>query len=274
MRDMSSRPAHPAASAPRAAPAAPSRLARLARLAWLAGAAALLLAPGWGEAAERAHRGHGELGTVLLDGQRTQVRWVDGDTFKVDSGPLQGFSTRLSGYNTLETFGPVHRIGAASPQALWALAKAAAPLLARTEWRCSTLGQRDGYGRALVACPEAAAMLVRAGQAMVFAVEGPADPALLAAQREAQAARAGLWAGGVPPELLSSLHAAGEKGLGAKGAYDRVVDTRTGKATARPHRRAYATCQEVCLDAGPLPSCMTYVPYERRYHDRPACLAP
>jgi endonuclease YncB( thermonuclease family) len=263
---MATRPAPPPAARPR------GTRSPLAPLALLLAAAALLPAPA--EAGARPRKVPGVRGALLLDGQRTEVRWIDGDTFKVDSGPLRGFSTRLDGYNTLEAYGPVHRVGEADPARLWALALAAAPLLARTEWRCRTMGRRDGYGRALVACPDAAAALVRAGHAMVFAMDGPADAALLAAQREAQAARAGLWAGGVPPELISSLHSAGEKGLGAKGPYDRVVDTRTGVARPRPHRRTYATCEEVCLGEGAHRSCMVYVPFERRYKDRPACLGP
>jgi len=236
-------------------------------------AAALTAAP----AAAEARKGRSPRGlpaTLTLDGQETRVRWVDGDTFLVDSGPLKGFSTRLAGYNTLETYGPVHRIGAATPGQLWAVAREAAPRLARGAWRCRTLGERDGYGRALVACPDAAEALMRAGLAMVFALDGPADPALLAAQREAQAARAGLWAGGVPPLVPTSVHADGERGLGARGAYDRLVDTRTGKATPRPHRRRYATCEEVCVGDGAERACLVYVPFERRYRDRPACLGP
>jgi endonuclease YncB( thermonuclease family) len=236
----------------------------------LLAAATLAAAP----AEARARRPHGLPARLLLDGQPTQVRWIDGDTFKVESGPLAAFSARLSGYNTLETYGPVHRIGSASPEALLEVARAAAPLLAAREWRCTALGRRDGYGRALVSCPDAAVALLRAGLAMVFAMDEPADPALLAAQREAQAARAGLWAGGVPAELVTSLHSAGEPGLGARGPYDRVVDSRTGLATARPHRRRYRPCQEVCLGAAPLDACMVYVPFERRYRDRPACLGP
>lgn len=236
--------------------------------------AAALLAAAPAAAGARGRSPRGAPATLTLDGQETRVRWVDGDTFLVDSGPLRGFSTRVVGYNTLETYGPVHRIGAASPERLWAVAREAAPLLARGAWRCQTLGERDGYGRALVACPDAAAALVRAGLAMVFALDGPADPALLSAQREAQSARAGLWAGGVPPLVPTSVHAEGERGLGAKGAYDRVVDTRTGRAAPRPHRRRYATCEEVCLGEGAQRACMVYVPYERRHRDRPACLGP
>jgi endonuclease YncB( thermonuclease family) len=250
------------------------RLAALALALALALPAATLPAP----AGARGHRGggrrHGVPGTVLLDGQPTAVRWTDGDTFAVDSGPLRGFSTRLVGYDALESYGPVHRIGTLPPEPLYAIARASAGLLAARTWACTTAGGRDGYGRALVACPEAAAALVRAGQAVVFAVDAPAEPALLAAQREAQARRAGLWAGGVPPEIVTSLHSAGERGARGRAAYDRLVDTRTGVARARPHAETYATCQEVCVGAGAALSCMVYVPFERRYRGRPACLGP
>lgn len=142
-----------------------------------------------------AGRRPGAPGHVILDGQPTAVRWTDGDSFKVDSGPLKGFGARLQGYNTLEAFGPVHRIAALGPAPLEAIASGSAALLAGTAWTCTTEGKRDGYGRALVSCPEAAAAVVRAGHAMVYAVDARPAPALLAAQREAQAARRGIWAG-------------------------------------------------------------------------------
>lgn len=150
----------------------------------------------------------GAPGRVLLDGQPTEVRWTDGDSFRVESGPLRGFITRLQGYNALETFGPVHRIAGMGPAPLAELASASAPLLAKTTWRCLAVGRRDGYGRPLVTCPDAAAALVRAGQAMVYAVDAPPDLALLALQREAQSAGRGMWARGVPPALVTSLHSA------------------------------------------------------------------
>src|SRR5512137_325043 len=84
-----------------------------------------------------AGKAHGAAGTVVLDGQVTEVRWTDGDSFKVLSGPLQGFGTRLQGYNTLETFGPVHRIGTLGPAELETIARSSAPLLAGTAWRCT-----------------------------------------------------------------------------------------------------------------------------------------
>jgi micrococcal nuclease len=223
-------------------------------------------------------RGGGKLpgvpGLVLLDGQATEVRWTDGDSFKVESGPLRGLGTRVVGYNALEAFGPVHRTAGMGPAELEAIAVSSAPLLARTTWRCSVAGKPDGYGRPLVSCPEAAATLVRAGHAVVYAVGARPDPALLALQREAQAARRGLWAGGVPPELITSLHSAGERDLKGKAPYDRLVDTRTGETRRLRHQSSYLACQEVCVGAGATISCMVYVPFERRYRDRPACLGP
>jgi endonuclease YncB( thermonuclease family) len=243
--------------------ARPSTAALLAALL----AAAPLAAPAGGKKA-------GFPGRVMLDGQSTEVRWTDGDSFKVESGPLRGFGARLQGYNTLEAYGPVHRIAGMGPVALEALAASSAELLAGSTWACATEGKRDGYGRALVTCPEAAAALIRAGQAMVYAVEAPPDPSLLGLQREAQAARRGLWAGGVPPEIVTSLHSAGEQDLKGKPPYDRLVDTRTGVTRLRLHRSVYTVCQEVCVGDPPGRSCMVYVPFERRYRDRPECLGP
>jgi len=209
---------------------------------------------------------------VILGGASVPVRWIDGDTFRIGTGPLAGRTTRLVGVNALETFGPVHRIGAAEPAALWAIAKATGPFAAARAWACETDGGQDGYGRLLVRCPELSEALVRAGYAMVFAVDAPADPALLEAQRAAQAARLGIWAGGAPPLVPTSLHSAGEADLGPGGAYDRIADTRTGAAEARRHARVYRTCEERCVGEGRDRACMIYVPFERRYRNRPACL--
>jgi endonuclease YncB( thermonuclease family) len=214
----------------------------------------------------------GARGEVILAGERVPVRWTDGDSFRVGGGRFAGRAARLGGVNALETFGPVHRIGASAPAELLAVARATAPLAASRVWRCETDGAADGYGRLLVSCPDAAEALVRAGLAMVFAVDGAPEPALLAAQRAAQADRAGLWARGAPPLVPTSLHSADEEDLGPRGAYDRIADTRTGAAAARPHGRTYGTCEEVCVGDGPHRACMIYVPFERRYRHRPACL--
>jgi micrococcal nuclease len=237
-------------------------------------AAALLSAALLAPASAAARRGteRGVPGELVLSGQRAEVRWIDGDTFRIRSGPHRGKRARLAGVNALETFGPVHRIGTSGARALLAIAERSAEVAARAGGRCDLVGGADRYRRLLVTCPEASRALVRAGHAMVFAVDAPADPAFLALQREAQRARAGIWAGGAPPLVPTSLHSAGEPGLGPGGAYDRVADTRTGAAEARPHARTYRTCEEICLGEGPGRACLTYVPYERRYRDRPRCL--
>jgi endonuclease YncB( thermonuclease family) len=237
-------------------------------------AAALLLAAGAPAAAAppgRRARARPAPPAVVLDGERRAVRWTDGDTFRLLEGPSAGKSARLVGYNALESYGPVHRWGSWRPAELLAVAQEAARRARSGEWRCSSRGGEDAYGRLLVACPDAARTLVGEGLAMAFAVDEPPDPELAALQREAQARGAGMWRKGVPPLLPSSLHSAGEPGLEGE-PYDRIVDTRTGKTEVRRHRRAYRTCQEVCVGEGAGRACMVYVPFERRYRDRPACL--
>lgn len=234
-------------------------------------AAALALAAILSPAPAAAQRPLGR-STVVLGGESVPVRWTDGDTFRIQAGRHAGRAARLAGVNALETYGPVHRWAGISPRALLAVAKAAAPEAARGIWRCEAEGRSDAYGRLLVTCPDAAEELVAAGLAMVFAVDAPADERLLAAQRRAQGERLGMWAGGVPPLVPTSLHSAGEAGLAPRGAYDRIVDTRTGAAVAHPHERRYRVCEEVCVGEGRGRACMLYVPFERRYRDRPGCL--
>jgi endonuclease YncB( thermonuclease family) len=221
--------------------------------------------------AEARHRRSRKPAAALaLNGGAAAVRWTDGDTFRILDGPYRGRRARLEGYNTLETFGPVHRWGTWSPVELLALARAATPVAASQSWSCTTSGVQDRYRRMLVACPRAAAVLVRHGLAMVYAMEGHADPALLALQREAQQRRAGMWAKGVPRGIVTNVHSAAENSNGS--AYNRVVDTGTGIASGRPHSVAYATCELVCEETGGGRACMVYVPFERRYRHKPSCL--
>jgi micrococcal nuclease len=79
----------------------------------------------------------------------------------------------------------------------------------------------------------------------------------------------GMWRLGVPPRIPTSLHSVDE---GGTETYDRIADTRTGAARPVPHRRRRATCEEVCVGEGDGRACMTYVPFERRYRRKPACL--
>ncbi len=249
--------------------AAPCRRAPL--LAALLALAALLGAAAPARAAPHRREVEGIPAAVLLDGDRTEVRWTDGDSFHVDSGPLRGLGVRLVGYDALETYGPVHRIGTLPAATLEAIARASAPRLARATWSCRTTGRRDLYGRPLVDCPGAALALVGEGFAVVLARGRPADPALLSAQRDAQARRLGIWAGGVPPLVITSLHSPGEDGRPGP-AHDQLADTRTGRVRPRTHDRAYRECEEVCVGAGAEASCMIFVPFHHRYRDRPGCL--
>jgi endonuclease YncB( thermonuclease family) len=207
----------------------------------------------------------------MLDGAQRAVRWIDGDTFRILDGPDAGRSARLAGFNALESYGPVHRWGAWRPADLLAIAREATQLARAGEWRCTRQDGEDRYGRLLVSCPDAARALVESGLAMVFALGGPPDEALVAAQRAAQERGSGMWRKGVPPRVPSSLHSADEPDL-AGGAYDRIVDTRTGRAEPRRHESTYRVCQVVCAGEGRDRACMTYVPFARRYRDRPACL--
>ncbi len=214
--------------------------------------------------------------TLELAGERVDVRWIDGDTFRILSGGSRGRSARLAGVNALETFGPVHRFGAGTfgPHDLFEVAKESAALASAASFghRCETAGTPDRYGRLLVSCPDVAEALVTRGDAMVFAVAGAPDAALVALQREAQRMGLGMWTGGAPPRVPTSLHSADEPDLGPGGAYDRIADTRTGRTEVVPHARRYRTCEEVCVGGGADRACMLYVPFARRYRNRPACL--
>jgi endonuclease YncB( thermonuclease family) len=204
-------------------------------------AALLLAALAAASLPAEARRGRGAVGTVVLAGERAEVRWTDGDTFRVLTGPHAGRRVRLRGVNALETFGPVHRIAGAGGAELLALARRSAAVAAAAGGRCEVTG-RDRHRRLLASCPEAAAALVRSGHALVLAIDAPPDPALLALQREAQREGAGMWAGGVPPHVPTSVHSAEEPDptgspTPAPGSARRAP---TRGATARARRSAWA----------------------------------
>jgi endonuclease YncB( thermonuclease family) len=221
-------------------------------------------------AKDKKRKRHAEKGSLLINGEQTQVRWSDGDSFKFLSGPHEGRGTRLVGYNTLEAFGPVHRWGRWTPQELYAIAKSSSALAASREWQCTTDGKADGYGRLLVDCPDLAEEMVRQGHGLAYAIEGTSSERLLDAQREAIKAGRGIWEKGAVNGVITSLHSKGEDGDDTP--YNRVVDTRTGAAMKRPHQQRYEVCQEVCETTDGDESCMTYVPFERRYKRKPDCL--
>ncbi len=213
-------------------------------------------------------------GSITLNGEATSVRWSDGDSFHILSGPHKGRGTRLTGYNSLESYGPVHRWGEWTAKELYAIAKSSAQVAAAKEWTCTTDGKVDGYQRLLIDCPLLAVEMVRQGHGLAYAVEGAkAAPAVLEAQAEAQREGRGLWKKGVVKGVVTSVHSVGEDGDEADAvAYNRVVDTRTGEALKRRHEKRYATCEEVCETTDGDTSCMTFVPFKQRYKDKPDCL--
>lgn len=217
------------------------------------------------------HENHAAYGSIVLNGERTEVRWTDGDSFNFKSGPHKGKGTRLQGYNTLEAFGPVHRWGTWTAKELYGIAKGASKVAASEEWECTTDGKEDGYRRLLIDCPKLTETMILKGVAMPYSVEGGAKPQLLEAMKQAQAAKAGMWEKGVAKGIVTSVHSWGEEGQRGD-PYNRVLNTGTGKAEVRKHQKRYDTCEEVCEETDGDTSCMVYVPFENRYRDQPKCL--
>jgi len=202
---------------------------------------------------------------VLLDGVPRTVLWDDGDTF---STPDRALKARLAGYNTLESYGPIHRWGDWKSSELYEIAKLAGRVAAIDRWKCTTLPGSGGYGRSVVDCPELREVLLSLGLAHSFAVDGDGDPADLEVQATAIAGQQGMWAKGVPEGLVTSLHSLDER-EGATETYDRVCSPLTGAAPKVKHSTVHTACTEVCHQG----SCLMYVPYRQRYGDAKAdCL--
>ncbi len=206
-------------------------------------------------------------GKVRLDGADVDVKWSDGDTFRITGGAHAGTTARLAGFNTLEDYGPVHRWGTWSREELHAIAREPEGFLSARGWTCSSSGKRDKYKRLLVDCADVAHALVGEGLAMVFAIDVAPSESLLNAQHAAQRSGKGMWKKGVPPSLVTSVHSV-EEGRG----YNRIVNTQSGIAHVRAHQERYGVCEEVCEGGDPIPACMLYVPFERRYTNKPHCL--
>jgi micrococcal nuclease len=205
---------------------------------------------------------------IVLNGERVEVGWSDGDSFGIRSGKYAGASTRLAGYNALESYGPVHRWGDWTAAELYEIAASSKELAAAEDWVCTTDGKLDSYERLLIDCPGVSKAIISAGHGFVMAIDEVADPALLAAQREARAAKVGMWAKGTPKEIVTSVHPA----KGDKPGYNRVVDLDDGSSRKWQHQNVYAECEEVCLPDGG--SCLVFVEFDRRYNPKTkaACL--
>lgn len=219
----------------------------------------------------------GEKQQIVLNGMTERVNWSDGDSFRIIGGARDKQKARLQGYNTIESYGPVHFWGDANGWDLYRIHKEATEFVRSDEWECETQGDVDGYGRILVACPELRRQLVLRGLAHVYAYgdEEP-DPDLVAAMLKAQNQRLGMWKYGVPRGIVTSVHSIDEKGDDEdegggdrKESYNRIADTQTGKTFTVKHQKVFKPCDVFC-HAG---SCMLYIPFKMRYgDDKPACV--
>ena len=204
---------------------------------------------------------------VILDGVELKAHWDDGDTFSAKH-PETGekIKARLNGYNTLESYGPVHVWGDWAASELYTIAKQSGDLARSKTWTCTDTKKGGGYGRLLVDCPDLRREMLIAGMAHVFAIENPAPQADLDAMRIGMDAKSGMWEKGVPHYLVTSLHSQDEKP--EKDAYNRVCDLKEGKCSPKVHQQIYEICEKVCIDD----SCMIYVPFSRRYRNKAECL--
>ena len=204
---------------------------------------------------------------VILDGVSISVVWDDGDTFHGKTADGKKIKARLAGYNTLESYGPVHQWGNWTEQELYAFAKESGVYASKTVWECADTKKGGGYGRVLVDCPGLRRGMLENGYAHPFSIGGPAPEADMKAMRVGIDSKAGIWAKGAPKSLITSLHSQDEKS--DKDAYNRVCSLTTGECSERIHADVYETCQKVCIED----SCMTYVPYKVRYgDDRAQCI--
>lgn len=184
---------------------------------------------------------------VFINGRATPVYFNDGDSFKPLAGPYKGSQSRLAGFNTLESFGPVHSWGAWTEKEMWVIAKLATKHAQKGVWHCETDSKRDGYGRLLMNCKDLAKSHIENGFAQVMTITADGgDAELVAAQQEAIKNKRGMWAHGVPTYVLSSLHATSEGGGKDGKTYNRLVSTTDGHSEQWVHTDDYKECEKVC----------------------------
>ena len=185
---------------------------------------------------------------VFLNGVPTPVFFNDGDSFRVLAGKHKGTRARLKGFNTLETYGPVHGWGKWHFKELYINSKMGTLNARNGIWHCSSKDfKKDGYGRILWHCPGLAHDQIWRGYAHAMTVtDEAADAQLLAAQADAIKNRRGMWARGVPDYILTSLHSFDEPYAKAGNNYNRVVSTLDGHSAKWIHTDIYPECSEVC----------------------------
>lgn len=196
---------------------------------------------------------------IILDGTKLMVNWDDGDTFNGRKEDGSKIKARLMGYNTLESYSPVHQWGDWTAEELYKLAKEAGVFASATEWECTDTQKGGGYGRMLVDCPDLRKAMLQAGLAHPFSVGSSAPEGDLADLQVGIDNKAGIWAKGVPTKLITSLHSQDEKP--EESVYNRVCDMATGDCGEQVHSNTYTVCEKVCVED----SCMYYIPYQQRY---------
>jgi len=206
-------------------------------------------------------------GRVTIDDQPYDVVWSDGDSFRITTGTKRGQRVRLLGYNTLESYGPVHKWGDWNEWELYKIAKEAKFLAASENWECRSQGKVDRFKRLLVRCPKLIKVMLSSGVGHIFEVKSSPLAEDIQIQAEAIKARRGMWSKGAPQGLMTSIHSQTENP--EEPAYNRVASLSTGMANKQLHTQEYELCKWVCQQG----SCMRYVPYQKRYGDeRPDCL--
>ena len=206
-------------------------------------------------------------GRVQIDDTYYEVTWSDGDSFRITAGRLRGQRVRLLGYNTLESYGPVHKWGDWNEWELYKIAKNAKEVAISDTWECRSLAIKDRYSRLLVRCPQLIEAMLTSGMGHLFEVEEKPDVRLLMLQADAIKRKVGMWSKGAPEGLMTSIHSQDEDPK--QPAYNRVASLETGLAQKQLHSNKYKVCEWVCSQG----SCLLYVPFQRRYgDDRPECL--
>ncbi len=195
---------------------------------------------------------------IVLDGVETNVHWPDGDSLNIESGQYSGRGARIEGYNTLEAYGNVQRWGEWTYEGLAAVRGTSKDLARSQAWTCNTTGETGGFDRMLLACEGLRDEMVGRGLGHLFTIHERLPASAIDAQRRARDQQRGMWAHGVPEQVLTSVTSTAD---GYRRTFDRYVDPVSGQAERAFHDESYDTCEEVCRYG----SCMIYIPQDRRF---------
>jgi len=149
---------------------------------------------------------------------------------------ISAFSRRLWKSRSISS----HQWGEWTYKELYVNAKQATLNARRQIWNCRVDdAQKDGYGRILAVCLDLGIDHLKKGYAHAYSIDKPADWRLIQAQREAIVKRRGMWAKGVPPQVLTSLHSADERPFNKKN-YNRLISPLDGWSESTRSARSWA----------------------------------